>query len=208
MVRTKKPGALAVLQDAIEEYFPKQFAAAKAEALRRSRSASLYYGSKGRDFLVGFNARRARYRFAKWQNPKSHKDLTPFIVRQVRHTSSSKPEPQVAWVWSSKGGRSAHATGRKAELRRMRPTYTGSYARPKLPVIYFGENHEDGSLTFYVRGKGAGTWAKGQDGILGESWDVMGPDFASARVIARRGFTEVKEAKLEGYRNKFRYEQV
>lgn len=64
LARRKKPGALEVLQDAIELYFPKQFKKAQAEARRESKDL------RGEEVYVNFDGRVARRRF---EPRKTHK---------------------------------------------------------------------------------------------------------------------------------------
>lgn len=83
MVRQEKPGALEVLQDALEEVFPKQFAKAREDARHRTR---LYPSDTDdrREYVVTFNARIARYRHLPQIDARSAVPrLSPFSVRNV-----------------------------------------------------------------------------------------------------------------------------
>lgn len=86
----------------------------------------------------------------------------------------------------------------------MRPRYTGSYKRPKLPILYVNldESETEGiTLSFYVRGEGAGTWAMNQQSILGTNWESDGFDFAYAMV----GWAPAnwrRRIRREGYKNR------
>jgi len=194
--RLRKPGALEVLQDAILTWFPEQF----REAQQGARSLAASYGKNrpDRPVAVGFMAHVARRRFeatpAAGRPIKQGPLTSPFILRYVEDLRTSKPEPKVAFVWSTRGG------GKGG----MRPRYTGSYKRPKLPVLYYDldKSQTEGlALSFYVRGQGAGAWGKHQQSILGTHWESSDPDFAYAIV----GWVPAdwrRRLRQEGYKNR------
>lgn len=228
-VRTRKTGALEVLQDAINEYFPRQFRSAQAEAQRRA-GRSLIYDAAPTAFWVGFDARRARQRFLPRTNMNATDETSsPFFVRESRNVRTSQPAAQSAYVYVvdtrarlgrrlalsrpaelAEGSPRFKTTTREAEQQALRPRYTGSYRRPKLPLMYFWEQDAPDAdidpvqVWFYVRGPGAGAWARERGDILGERWDVPHDDFAAARVDGP-GPDWRREIRAEGYRNKLRY---
>ena len=87
-VRQQQPGALEVLLDGIEEWFPNEFATSIWQAEE-------WAGRTNRSRVVLFNGRIARNRFRPWQDPRStlgspfqdrsetdvvHYGLTPYSV--------------------------------------------------------------------------------------------------------------------------------
>lgn len=96
MVRQGKPGALEVLQDAIEYYFPEQFAEARQTAETHARWTR-------EEWLVGFNSRRARRRFLP--RPRGIARVhSPFWEYSVRQILEAGPPANTALVWSSRSG--------------------------------------------------------------------------------------------------------
>lgn len=213
-VRTRKPGALEVLQDAINIYFPQQFEAAKREANRRAFSQALYYGRTR--FYVGFNARRARERFLPFGTGRPA-DESPFVVHEERMIRTSQPSYPIAYVYATSGATprvdprtEILPSGKEREA--LRPRYTGSYVRPKLPILYFeefeapydDEDQDPVEVRFYVRGPEAVAWVQDRVDILGEEWEVEEPDFAFARIIDP-GKDWRRQLRDEGYRNRLEY---
>lgn len=115
MVRLGKPGTLEVLQDAIEEYFPHQFDDAKQHAAENDDAT-------GQEWVVSFNARRARSRFLRSQDPRSTRLDSPFWEYSVRSMESYGIPAYSAFVWSSRSGpRPPRALGWRTGGVRHRP---------------------------------------------------------------------------------------
>lgn len=129
-VRRGKPGALEVLQDVIETYFPKQFADAKYEAK--------YYlgGKKGIEFVVLFNGRTARQRFMSWEEARSlTKSTSPFYNRNAAQLVRNGYLPKYeAIVWSTRTGNRISNKLRRLSRRRREPFFDpGKPDRPGEP---------------------------------------------------------------------------
>lgn len=115
MVRRRRPGALEVLQDAIETYFPKQFKRAQANAKLQMRRYVTRFrvDLKDLDWYVQFQPRIARLRFKvkKKVRPLRWKIFPrPARLRHSRQTPFYETEgpwfaPSNLTVWSVKKGK-------------------------------------------------------------------------------------------------------
>ena len=90
-VRRQRPGALEVLQDGIEEWFPRQYADAVAEAAHDCEET-------GMPWVVLFNARVARGRFRRPQDVRSM-IRTPFDIHLAAPIARNGMPPYSAIVW-------------------------------------------------------------------------------------------------------------
>ena len=94
-VRMGRPGALEVLQDVLLMYFPRQL----AESIEVAR----HHANVTDDvWLVGFDARRARNRFRRWQDPRSTLN-SPFWEYSRNGILDGGMPAHTAFVWSSWG---------------------------------------------------------------------------------------------------------
>lgn len=133
IVRRGRPDALTVLQDAIHEYFGRQFEKAQKEAREKDRVA-YYYDNDEREVrvpakeqLVLFFPRRARQRFLRVSDPRSSLARAPFEVlsaelyRKGYMLSGWVGTQPVVVIWSSRTGN----TVRQHLLRRrlLRPAF-------------------------------------------------------------------------------------
>ncbi len=126
-VRRGKPGSLEVLQDLLETYFPKQFQAAKDEAVSLHNSNI--------PMVVTFNSRLARQRFMSWKKAVSLKDYTPFDTVSYRFITINGYLPaHTAVVWSSKTGSQISEKLRRLSRRRRAPFFDVS--NPSGPRWY------------------------------------------------------------------------
>ena len=204
-------------------YFPQQFEQAKADARRASRM------NGAQRVIVGFNARVARFRFKhRAQQNNALKDpfviysLIPLTYRSqqarpmIEAIRASRP-PQTAIVYSTKGKdsyegeRPTRKRKRAAEKRSMKPSFTGSYKRPKLPIIYWyqtEENEEElGKTILLVRGAGSAAWAK-EHSLYNEDWQIWRNNAGQpvGAVLTLDGTDEWrKDARAQGLRNKTRF---
>ena len=89
--RRQRPGALEVLRDGIEEWFPKQYAAAVADAEHHWSETRMPY-------VVLFNARVARARFRRWQDARST-TRTPFDIQTAASIARNGMPPYSAIIW-------------------------------------------------------------------------------------------------------------
>ena len=89
--RRLKPGALEVLRDGIEEWFPKQYADAVADAEHHWSETRMPY-------VVLFNGRVARARFRRWQDARSTM-RTPFDIRPTSAIVRNGMPPYSAIIW-------------------------------------------------------------------------------------------------------------
>ena len=126
LARRRRPGALEVLQDAIETYFPRQFKAAKDRARRKSKG----YKSKGygtskvyppQEFYVLFDSSIARRRFRpkalkrkryKGRNQSSIVNRSPVFEQPAKfypHSPSTSEFGTDVVVWSTKSGNNVEA---------------------------------------------------------------------------------------------------
>lgn len=125
-VRRGRPGALEVLQDVIEEWFPKQFEEAREDAFarqQRSKATATPSPRSGRrvgvDFVVLFDGRAARRRFARSQDPRSQKIRPPFELRSARWLIRQGSLPEyTAIVWWTRTGRRIPEKLRRLTRRR------------------------------------------------------------------------------------------
>ena len=91
-VRRGRPGALEVLRDGIEEWFPRQFATAVAQAEH-------WAARTGIPRVVEFRGRVARNRFRPWQDVRSTLLSTPFVDRSERDIERYGTAPYSVVVW-------------------------------------------------------------------------------------------------------------
>lgn len=90
-VRRKRPGALAVLLDGLEEQFPRQLASATGEAMD-------HWDKTGMPWVVVFNARVARARYRPWRDARST-TRTPFDIHPAAAIVRNGMPPYSAVVW-------------------------------------------------------------------------------------------------------------
>jgi hypothetical protein len=125
-VRRGKPGALEVLQDALNTYFPKQFQKAQEEATP---------SSKQHPNVVLFNARVARYRFMSYKDVRSLKGESPFRTVSYGFIVQNGYLPaNTAIVWSSKTKYKISEKLRRFSRRRREPFFDPTH--PKGPRWY------------------------------------------------------------------------
>ena len=90
-VRRNRRGALEVLLDGIEEWFPRQYADAVADAEH-------HWAETGMPWVVLFNARVARARFRPWQDARSMM-RTPFDIHTAASIARNGMPPYSAIIW-------------------------------------------------------------------------------------------------------------
>jgi len=120
-VRRGKPGALEVLQDVIEETFPKQFKEAREDALARYERSKTYERGRriGVDYVVLFDGRLARRRFSREQDPRSSLASSPFHLRSARWLVRQGSLPEyTAIVWWTRTGKRIPEKLRRLTRRR------------------------------------------------------------------------------------------
>jgi hypothetical protein len=127
-VRRGKPGALEVLQDVIEETFPKQFQAAKEEATddsdRVRRNSRVTGPTREDEYVVLFDGRIARQRFMPWQDPRSALERTPLRVIHAQAVVRAGYLPAYnAIVWSTRTGSKISNKLRQLTRRRRHPFF-------------------------------------------------------------------------------------
>lgn len=138
MVRRGKPGALEVLQDVIETWFPKQYRQAKEDALVRSAAVMTDRGGKltAQETVVVFNARTARFRFLRWQDPRSESNVVSpfriFVAGGLARTGYL--DPYTVPVWSTRPGHRPTEKLRRLSRRRRAPFF--DVRHPKGPRWY------------------------------------------------------------------------
>lgn len=93
-VRPDRPGALEVLLDGIETWFPRQFADAVSDA-------EYHWNETRMPWVVTFNARVARSRFRRWQDARSSL-RTPFDIHPAAAISRNGMPAYSAIVWPRK----------------------------------------------------------------------------------------------------------
>ena len=91
--RRDRPGALEVLRDGIEEWFPKQYASAV-------KDAEHHWSETRMPWVVLFNARAARARFRSWQDARSVM-RSPFDIQTAASIARNGMPPYSAIIWPS-----------------------------------------------------------------------------------------------------------
>lgn len=114
MARRRQAGALEVLQDAIETYFPKQFKRAQAEA-RQAKRRRWTFAREPRhpeEVFVVFDSRTARRRFESKPTTRrrpfshlKHPRAAPFFTLLHSDLSSKEPMTPSVVVWSTETGK-------------------------------------------------------------------------------------------------------
>ena len=167
--RRNVPGAREVLQDAILEWFPRQFEEAKRDAFRLKSKNNIYDRGHGAEFFIGFDANVARRRFSQRLrfsplNRKINSDLrqlaskkhlrnrlnvdeSPFQIYFTRKSVSytSRPRARAAQLLksSSPPTNTTLIWSTKGKKGTSAPRLHGALRRKKIPILYWFYTEED-----------------------------------------------------------------
>jgi len=122
-VRRGKAGALEVLQDVLEETFPRQFREAREEAVTSAKTQKARAGLQvEKEWVVLLDGRVIRQRFRPWKDARSLMSFTPFTVREAQDLVRGGYLPKAtAIVWSTRTGLKVSEKLRKHTRRRRAP---------------------------------------------------------------------------------------
>lgn len=215
-VRRKQPGALEVLQDAIEEWFPKQFALAKQDAQHLNSVSN-------NNYAVTFDARLARQRFLRINDARSQKTLSPFRVNSLKSIKTSErpymPSSVLQEMIDAEGKgfgfesfnkAVVYVTRGKTERKRLRPTYQGSLRRSKIPLIeweatFDRETAEPETIELFVRNSEKSREWLAKQKKIGIGWRRL-PHSAGSVLFTVLPYNDnwVRELRRHGYANRLK----